>query len=123
MEDMLLSFILILAAVGTLEWVLVGLWCRPYYSRGLVVYKAVLRDCVLPLDSIDLEALEGAFKSFAFPSLICAWLSPNEIGFREKILDFAFLWPIPIMRGMSTADPDGRAVTSSGRAKMRILIG
>jgi hypothetical protein len=115
---MLLPLIFILLVVGTLEWILLGLWSRPYYRRGFVLYEEILRDCVAPLDSIDLKALSRAFRSVGWPSLAFALFTPHQIGFRERLVDVSLVPYWPVMRGLITADPERRTVTVSGRANM-----
>jgi hypothetical protein len=117
-----------LTGIGALiilaEIIMSGFWVPIYFQKGLPLYKKTRSyyNEESTLD-IDVDALSIIFKRRWVQSIIFRLLSSNEIAFREKIFEIAFMYYVPIMHGLIRIDRNRMSVSLIGYVNWSIPIG
>ena len=109
---MLLLFI----AVTLAELLLSAYWVPVYFRRGIPVFRRTLRCTEAESVRVDADALSEKFRNRLLGSLDFRPLGPEEIAFRERVIEMSLFHYSPVMRGHIQRDDRAQAVTVTGRA-------
>ena len=109
-------------ALVVAETVLSARWYPAYFRTGLVVFRKAVE---LPGTSPILPpatTLQAAMKSAWLPSFLFREVSPGEVVFREKLLEFSLLSYTPLMHGHIDLPPYSRIAVVRGRLNWSVIF-
>lgn len=109
--DYLMIIVLVVVAI---EIGLSGTWNHFYFSKGLAIYNHDIQVFNAPQGTLSPELLTERFSKGWSPSFLFRALSPTEIAFREKMIEFRLFSYTPVMHGLLHLTPERRAARVVG---------
>ena len=105
-----------LLALLLVEVVVASSWWRPYFTRGLRLYRHAVSSTRAPSQMVNLEELAAHFRGRLGPSLVFRQLDPGEVAFRGVVFELKLFNCTPVMRGLLRVVPGSLEVVVEGSA-------
>jgi len=106
----------IVVAVALAELLLSGIWAPFYFRAGIPVFSRTLPYRGGRNRAVDADVLSKTFASSVVSSIVFRAIGPEEIAFRERLLQLTFIGYAPVMRGLIRFDEYSQQVTVRGHA-------
>ncbi len=103
-------------AVALIEALLSGFWAPFYFRWGIPVFSRTLLYTGGGHGPIDPDVLSKACARRILPSIVFHGIGPEEIAFRERLLQLTLLTYTPVMHGLIRFDESNRTVIVTGHA-------
>lgn len=103
-------------ALLLVEVLVASSWWRPYFTRGLRLYRYSVSSKHAASQTVNLEELATHFRGRRGPSLVFRQLDPGEVAFREAVFELKLFNYTPVMHGLLRVVPGSGEVVVEGRA-------